>query len=168
MKAAAAVALLASAVSIALLIGVLRSQASERSQLAELRQLVEQSRAPTEDSQLRWAAMASAAGGAITLEQMRGALREALRSLDDRKGCRPEAAPSAKAEESPASLPAFAEANQIVRDALAGGVWGQAQADALGRVKEQLSSEQLMAISRQLNPAINSQQLRVQIKGPLF
>ncbi len=166
-RAGALAAGLTAIVALALFGVVVRNQANSELQFAELRRLLEQAPPAANNPRCDWAAATSAVGAAITVDEMRRLLTEALGALEkDRKRLTEVAAP--KSEDSHESIAALAQANGIVKGAIAKGVWGQAEADAMGELHVQLTPDQLMEVSRQLNPAINSQKLRVEVRGPLF
>jgi hypothetical protein len=111
-------------------------------------------------------------GGGVTKDELRAILREEFQAS------RSAAPPAVAAEEGPAkpapatappeSIAAYQSAQRVVQNAVSARVWGEKEAAEMRSLIPQLTPEQLQAIHSTLLPAVNSQQVRVQIQGPLF
>jgi hypothetical protein len=154
---------------ILLLWTVTRQQVQTRAAVDRLAEAVE-------EASLRASAAAASPGperqvatrGSLTAVELREILREELASL------RPDRAAIASADAPPRAAPppenthAFATASGLVEQALSAGVWTEKDAAALRHIRPALTSEQMVSLSKQLIPAINKQQVRVEGNGPLF
>lgn len=109
----------------------------------------------------------------ISRAELRSILKDELQEL----GRRPESEPDSGPPPVPSTVDvdvegervaAFERAQGVVTSALAAHVWGTADVEAFRDVARKLTSEQRATLTRQLFPAINNQQIRVEVDGPLF
>ena len=156
--------------AVAVLFGVtFRQQARTQASLESLLRGAEGGREAAETSASRPTFYWSNTGG-VSAEQLRDIVREELRAqrassespsaADDKAAALP--APS------PASVEAFQRAQTIVADALASHAWTERQSAEFRRVRRNLTKEQFESVARQLYPAINAQQVRLETEAPPF
>jgi len=100
---------------------------------------------------------------------------DTVRSIFREEGCAsasPTRTTNVKREAGPApSLidpQALEDATAIVDRALATGVWGEADASAFRRSLAGLTAQERDDLLKKLLPAVNAQQIKVTVRGPLF
>jgi len=139
-----------------------------RAEIERLARAAAQSGEPRDAVAIRWE---QRPGDALSADELRAILRQELQPV--REAQRADVAaekdsPAAEAARLPGNAEAFQEAQHVVADALRVGVWGEHQAKALRDVRGKLTTEQLVALSRDLFPAVNEHRVRLEVRGPLF
>jgi hypothetical protein len=79
-----------------------------------------------------------------------------------------EGAPESAPESSPEIVRARAEASRVVDQALARGRWTAQDRDAIRGLGGDLGADVIAGIYQRLIPAVNAQQVAIDVRGPLF